>query len=150
MNGALIAIGCRNEVIRAAALAAAERIGPVDVDHGDTACDTPDARASIEKAWASAAAKGAVSPAAQEQKRDLPRRRCGARLMRSRNDQSPPASTFMPAISTAGPPRGSQSDAAAAAPAKVTEVQRHPGSPATWYMTPESSVPTRRPAALAM
>lgn len=76
MNRSLIAIGCRNEALRALALAAADRIGPVEVDHGDTSCETPDARSSIEKTWAHALAKGFGSPAAQERKRDLPRRRC--------------------------------------------------------------------------
>lgn len=52
MNGALIAIGLRNEGLRAKAEAAARRIGRVDVDHGETDCVTPDAVAYIEKAWA--------------------------------------------------------------------------------------------------
>lgn len=76
MNRALISIGCRSPALRADALAVADRIGKVDVDHGDTACETPDARTAIEKAWAYAASKGFASPAAQERKRDLPRRRC--------------------------------------------------------------------------
>ncbi len=76
MNRAVITIGCRNADMRALALAAAKRIGAVDVDHGDTACETPDAQAAIEKAWAYAESKGAASPAAQERGRDLPRRRC--------------------------------------------------------------------------
>jgi 3-methyladenine DNA glycosylase AlkD len=50
MNGALIAIGLRNESLRKLALAAAKRIGPVEVDHGDTSCKTPDAEAYIRKA----------------------------------------------------------------------------------------------------
>jgi hypothetical protein len=40
MNMALIGIGSRPGV-REAALAAAQRVGKVDVDHGDTACQTP-------------------------------------------------------------------------------------------------------------
>jgi hypothetical protein len=76
MNRAVISIGCRSPDLRAEALAVADRIGTVEVDHGDTACETPDTRTAIEKAWAHAAAKGFDSPAAQEQKRDLPRRRC--------------------------------------------------------------------------
>lgn len=76
MNRAVITIGCRDAALRALALAAADRIGPVDIDHGDTSCETPDARGSIEKAWAHATSKGFESPAAQERKRDLPRRRC--------------------------------------------------------------------------
>lgn len=76
MNRAMITIGCRSPALRAEALAVADRIGTVDVDHGDTACETPDARTAIEKAWAYSASKGFASPAAQERKRDLPRRRC--------------------------------------------------------------------------
>ena len=43
MNNALIAIGTFNANYRDRAIAAAKRIGPVDVDHGDTNCKTPDA-----------------------------------------------------------------------------------------------------------
>jgi 3-methyladenine DNA glycosylase AlkD len=49
MNGALIAIGGRNANLEKPALAAAARIGKVEVDHGDTACETPDATAYIKK-----------------------------------------------------------------------------------------------------
>jgi 3-methyladenine DNA glycosylase AlkD len=49
MNSALIAIGARNPNLTAKALAAAGRIGPVEVDHGETACKTPDAAAYIQK-----------------------------------------------------------------------------------------------------
>lgn len=76
MNSALIAFGCRDEAARKAALAAARRIGPLTVDHGDTACKTPDAAAYIEKAWAHAVAKGFPSPAAQERSRESMRTRC--------------------------------------------------------------------------
>jgi len=51
MNGALIAIGLRSEGLRAAAEAAARRIGPVVVDHGQTGCVTPAAVPYIAKAW---------------------------------------------------------------------------------------------------
>ena len=52
MNNALIAIGIyRTELTRPACEAAA-RIGVVDVDHGDTACKTPEAAAYIAKALA--------------------------------------------------------------------------------------------------
>ena len=50
MNGALIAIGVYKPALRKKALAAARRIGQVDVDHGETNCTTPDAGAYIEKA----------------------------------------------------------------------------------------------------
>ena len=52
MNGALIAIGLRNEELQWAAVAAAARIGPVVVDHGETGCVTPAAIPYIEKATA--------------------------------------------------------------------------------------------------
>jgi 3-methyladenine DNA glycosylase AlkD len=52
MNGSLIAIGGRSTKLRAAAVAAAKRIGPVEVDHGDTSCETPDAVGYIAKIWA--------------------------------------------------------------------------------------------------
>jgi alkylated DNA nucleotide flippase Atl1/3-methyladenine DNA glycosylase AlkD len=49
MNNALISIGVRGGKLEKAALAAAKRIGTVDVDHGDTACKTPDAASYIRK-----------------------------------------------------------------------------------------------------
>jgi 3-methyladenine DNA glycosylase AlkD len=49
MNGALIAIGVRSFALRKLVLAAAKRIGKVEVDYGDTACKTPDAAAYIAK-----------------------------------------------------------------------------------------------------
>ena len=49
MNCALIAIGRRSTRLRRVALGAAKRIGPVDVDHGDTSCKTPDAASAITK-----------------------------------------------------------------------------------------------------
>jgi 3-methyladenine DNA glycosylase AlkD len=76
MNSALIAIGGRSPALRKAALAAARRIGKVEVDHGDTACKTPEAGPYIEKTWAQAEAKSFPSPAAQERKRESPRTRC--------------------------------------------------------------------------
>jgi hypothetical protein len=47
----LIAIGSRNVALRAAAEAAAGRIGKVVVDHGDTGCVTPAAVPYIAKIW---------------------------------------------------------------------------------------------------
>ena len=76
MNTALIHIGGRSPALRKAALAASKRIGAVEVDHGDTACKTPDAAPYIEKMWAHAAAKKFASPAAQERERESPRVRC--------------------------------------------------------------------------
>lgn len=49
MNGALIAIGGSNGRLTERALAIAAKIGKVKVDHGDTACKTPDAAGYIRK-----------------------------------------------------------------------------------------------------
>ena len=49
MNDALIAIGLRNAKLAALALASAARLGPVQVDHGDSDCRTPDAAATIRR-----------------------------------------------------------------------------------------------------
>ena len=57
MNDVVIAIGGRNESLRRQAVAAAQRIGKVHVDHGDTWCKTPDAGPYIEKIWARRALK---------------------------------------------------------------------------------------------
>lgn len=50
MNGALISIGVYKESQRGKAIEAARRIGPVQVDHGETYCKTPDAVPYIQKA----------------------------------------------------------------------------------------------------
>lgn len=52
MNGALIAIGLRNEKLEKKAVAVAKKIGKVEVDHGETDCKTPDAAEYIAKALA--------------------------------------------------------------------------------------------------
>lgn len=57
MNSALIAIGTRNERLEAAAVAAAERIGKVEVDHGETGCVTQPAIPYIAKVKAYQAQK---------------------------------------------------------------------------------------------
>ncbi len=49
MNGALIAIGCRNDNLEKKALTVAAKVGKVDVDHGETNCKTPDAAEYIKK-----------------------------------------------------------------------------------------------------
>lgn len=49
MNSALIAIGGRNERLMEKALAAAAKIGKVEVDHGETGCKTPQAAEYIQK-----------------------------------------------------------------------------------------------------
>jgi 3-methyladenine DNA glycosylase AlkD len=63
MNSALIAIGCRGGALQQAAVAAANRIGAVDVDHGDTGCKTPDAAAYIAKTMARRQSGPAAKPA---------------------------------------------------------------------------------------
>jgi 3-methyladenine DNA glycosylase AlkD len=50
MNGALIAIGIYKPALRNQAIEAAQRIGKVEVDWGDTGCKTPDAVPYIQKA----------------------------------------------------------------------------------------------------
>ena len=76
MNQAVIAIGCRNAALRKQALAAAKRIGRIEVDHGDTACKTPDAALYIDKSWKRSTSRGFASPAAQERARESMRTRC--------------------------------------------------------------------------
>ena len=49
MNGALISIGGSMESLQKNALAAAKKIGRVEVDHGETSCKTPDAAGYIKK-----------------------------------------------------------------------------------------------------
>jgi hypothetical protein len=75
MNLALITIGGRSPSTRKAVMAAAKRIGTVTVDHGDTACKTPDAIEAVEKKWARSGAKF-PSPAAHERSMKSMRRRC--------------------------------------------------------------------------
>jgi len=52
MNNALIAIGSRSDELEREALAVAKAIGPVEVDHGETGCKTPDAVPYIKKSRA--------------------------------------------------------------------------------------------------
>jgi 3-methyladenine DNA glycosylase AlkD len=75
MNGAVIAIGGRSPALRKAATAAAKRIGRVEVDHGATACETPEAAAYIDKTWARLQGKF-PTPAAAERARESMRTRC--------------------------------------------------------------------------
>jgi 3-methyladenine DNA glycosylase AlkD len=49
MNNALISIGVRSPGLQKKAMAAAKRIGPIHVDHGDTSCKTPEPIAYIKK-----------------------------------------------------------------------------------------------------
>jgi len=52
MNNALIAIGARSDALERQATAVAKTVGPVEVEHGDTGCKTPDAVSYIKKARA--------------------------------------------------------------------------------------------------
>lgn len=52
MNSAVIAIGVYRKALSKEAIAAAQRIGPVDVDHGNTDCKTPEAVSYIKKSLA--------------------------------------------------------------------------------------------------
>ena len=76
MNHAVIATGGRNATLRKQAVAAAGRIGTVEIDHGDTACKTADAASYIKKAWERSASQGFQTPAAHERSRGSMRRRC--------------------------------------------------------------------------
>lgn len=59
MNQAMIAIGIRNPALKEVAWAVAGVVGKVEVDHGETGCETPDARAYIEKTFARREAQAA-------------------------------------------------------------------------------------------
>jgi len=63
MNMAVINIGLRNAKMEQKAVAAAKRIGKVDVDHGETSCKTPDAIDYIKKTKAYRAKKAAKAKA---------------------------------------------------------------------------------------
>lgn len=49
MNAYIINVGLLDEPLRSMALEAAERVGDVEVDHGKTSCETPNAKAYILK-----------------------------------------------------------------------------------------------------
>lgn len=61
MNYALIAIGGTHEQLLEAALGAADAMGPVEVDHGETGCKTRPAREYIESMWKRRAASATKS-----------------------------------------------------------------------------------------
>jgi 3-methyladenine DNA glycosylase AlkD len=60
MNMALICIGVRSAKLRSKVLAAAKRIGKVEIDYGETNCKTPDAAAYIAKTLAHRRQKAAA------------------------------------------------------------------------------------------
>ena len=63
MNNALIAVGTRNDVLERCALAVADAVGTVTVDHGQTNCTTPDAAPYIRKTRARQKARAAKARA---------------------------------------------------------------------------------------
>ena len=63
MNGALISIGGCLPDLTDRALATARVIGPIDVDHGQTGCRTPDATAFIPRMAAHRARRTRVAGA---------------------------------------------------------------------------------------
>lgn len=68
MNGALIAMSTKSAGMRKKCIAAAKRIGKVEVDHGNTACKTPPAIPYIEKIAARQAKKKATKKKAAKKK----------------------------------------------------------------------------------
>ena len=68
MNRALIAVGSRSAELAETAIAAARRIGPVEIDHGDTSCMTPDAELYIKKTRAYTREKSSKGAAAARKK----------------------------------------------------------------------------------
>ena len=68
MNGALIVMALRNDGLRDDVLAAAGRIGPVKVDHGQTGCKTPEVAPYVERTLAHRAAKAARQAAKAAQR----------------------------------------------------------------------------------
>jgi len=63
MNSAMIAIGIRDQVLMVDAIETAKQVGPVDVDHLQTSCKTPEAVSYIRKTWDHRARKAAKASA---------------------------------------------------------------------------------------
>ena len=59
MNGAMIVMALRDAGLATSVLAAASRIGPVKVDHGQTGCKTPEVAPYVERTLAHRAAQAA-------------------------------------------------------------------------------------------
>ena len=59
MNGAMIVMALRDDGLRGDVLAAAARVGPVQVDHGQTGCKTPEVAPYVERTLAHRTAKAA-------------------------------------------------------------------------------------------
>ena len=69
MNSALIAIGMRNATLEDKAVAAARRIGRIEVDHGETGCKTPDPIPYIQRARARRAGSAVKKTAGKQAKK---------------------------------------------------------------------------------
>ena len=69
MNGALIVMALRDGNLRRSVLAAARRVGPVKVDHGQTGCKTPEVAPYVERTLAHRAAKAARQAAKTSRRR---------------------------------------------------------------------------------
>ena len=69
MNGALVVMALRDGNLRRSVLAAAGRIGPVKVDHGQTGCKTPEVEPYVERTLAHRAAKAARQAARSAKRR---------------------------------------------------------------------------------
>lgn len=68
MNGALIAIGLRDAALRRTVLSTAREVCPVDVDHGETGCKTPDVAPYIERTLSKRAEQAARRAERQQAK----------------------------------------------------------------------------------
>ena len=80
MNMALIAIGGRNATLEKKAVAAANRIGRVEVDHGETGCQTPEAIPYIRRMRERARARRAAGkPAGKASLRARAARKSGSK-----------------------------------------------------------------------
>lgn len=75
MNAALIAIGGSRPALSARAIAAAKRIGKVEVDHGDSSCTTPSAEPYIRKMLAKKSARKKAAAARKPARKKTPARR---------------------------------------------------------------------------
>lgn len=75
MNGALIGIGSRGGALAQKAVAAAKRMGKVEVDHGDTGCETPDAAGYIQKMLAHRVGKTSKPAARTTKKKAVSKKR---------------------------------------------------------------------------
>ena len=100
MNSALIAIGLAGPELQARALAAAKRIGAVEVDHGETGCKTPDAASYILKAAAHRAA-----PPKKPGRTGAPAEKVAVGRRHARRPRRPPSTRSADLLPATGPLR---------------------------------------------